>query len=206
MQARALAAGLIVVAVSTAACSSAAKSNAGSAPVSSAPASGSQAAVSSAPASIAASAASAAAAGAAAGSGGGGGGGGGTVDVCSLMTSAQASSINSVTYGAATPKHVENGYDVCTYRNTGKHANPIDIQDLTVDVISLSGCYSELEDADGPGIKVSGVGDDAFGYNIGLIVEVGDRCIDVSGLTSAEGEDHYGPDAAMVKIIIAKLA
>lgn len=204
MQVRALTAGLIVVAVSTAACSAAAKSDAGSAPVSSAPASGSQAAGSSAPASIAASAASAAAAGTAAGSGGGGGGG--TVDVCSLMTSAQASSINSVTYGAATPKHVENGYDVCTYTNTGKHASPIDIQDLTVSVISLSGCYSQLKDADGPGTKVSGVGDDAFGYNIGLIVEVGDRCIDVSGLTSAEGEDHYGPDAAMVKIIIAKLA
>jgi hypothetical protein len=134
------------------------------------------------------------------------GSGGGTLDVCSLMTSAQASSINSVTYGAATPKHVTNGYDTCTYKNTGTHASPIDIQDLTVSVVSLSSCYNAFEQADGPGVKVSGVGDDAFGYQIGIIVKAGNRCLDVSGLTFAELKNNYGPDTAMAKIIIAKLS
>ena len=131
--------------------------------------------------------------------------GGGTVDVCSLMTSAQASSINGVTYGAATPQHVENGLDTCDYKNNGS-ANPIDIQDLTTQVISLPGCYSELQDANGPGVKVAGVGDDAFGYSIGIAVKLGNRCIEISGLTEAELKDDYAPDAAMAKIMIGKLS
>jgi hypothetical protein len=131
--------------------------------------------------------------------------GGGTVDVCGLMTSAQASSINGVTYGAATPQHVQDGYDTCTYKNNGS-VNPVDIQDLTIDVISLSGCYSSFQTADGPGTKVPGVGDDAFGYGIGIIVKLGSRCLDVSGLTDAELQNNYAPDVAMAKIIISKLS
>ena len=132
--------------------------------------------------------------------------GGGTVDVCGLMTSAQASSINGVTYGAATPGHLETGIDTCTYTNTGKHADELDIQDLEIQVISLPGCYSELQSANGPGVKVPGVGDDAFGYEIGIEVKLGNRCIQISGLTHAEFRDNYAPDAAMAKIIIAKLS
>jgi hypothetical protein len=108
--------------------------------------------------------------------------------------------------GAATSKHVSDNYDTCTYKNTGTHASPVDIQDLTVTVISGSGCYSDFEQADGPGVKVSGVGDQAFGYQIGIIVKAGNRCLDVSGLTFAELQNHYGPDTAMAKIIIAKLS
>jgi hypothetical protein len=121
------------------------------------------------------------------------------------MTSAQASSINGVTYGAATPQHFENGLDTCDYKNNGS-ANPIDIQDLTTQVISLPGCYSELQDANGPGVKVAGVGDDAFGYSIGIAVKLSNRCIEISGLTEAELQDNYAPDAAMAKIIIGKLS
>jgi hypothetical protein len=131
--------------------------------------------------------------------------GGGTVDVCGLMTSAQASSINGVTYGATTPKHLQNGFDTCTYKNNGS-ADPVDIQDLTVQVISLPGCYSSFQTADGPGTKVPGVGDDAFGYSIGIIVKLGSRCLDVSGLTDAEIQSNYGPDVAMAKLIISKLS
>ena len=121
------------------------------------------------------------------------------------MTSAQASTINSVTYGAATPQRIA-GIDTCDYKNTGQHANVIDIQDLTTQVISQSGCYSELLNAEGPGTKVSGVGDDAFGYEVGMVVKVGSRCIVISGLTSAEFRDNYAPDVAMAKIMIAKLS
>jgi hypothetical protein len=130
--------------------------------------------------------------------------GGGTVDVCGLMTAAQASSINGVTYGATTPKHVQNGFDTCTYKNNGS-VDPVDIQDLTIQVISQQGCYSSFQSADGPGTKVPGVGDDAFGYQIGIIVKLGSRCLDVSGLTDAEIQSNYGPDVAMAKIIISKL-
>jgi len=131
-------------------------------------------------------------------------GGGSTVDVCSLLTPAQASSINGVTYGAVTPQHFEAGLDVCDYKNNGS-PDPIDIQDLTTQVISLSGCYTQLQQSNGPGVKVSGVGDDAFGYEIGIDVKVGNRCVEVSGLTSAEFKDNYAPDVAMAKIMIANL-
>lgn len=132
-------------------------------------------------------------------------GGGASIDVCGLLTSAQASSINGVTYGATTPQQLAKGYDSCTYKNNGSK-NPVDIQDLTVQVISLSGCYTQLQQADGPGTPVSGVGDDAFGYSIGIIVKLGSRCLDVSGLTDAELQNNYAPDVAMAKIIISKLS
>ena len=132
--------------------------------------------------------------------------GGATIDVCSLMTSAQASAINGVTYGAATPGHLEAGIDTCTYANTGKHADELDIQDLEIQVISLAGCYSQLQEAEGPGVKVPGVGDDAFGDEIAIDVKLGNRCIQVSGLTHAEFRDNYAPDVAMAKIIISKLS
>jgi hypothetical protein len=130
---------------------------------------------------------------------------GGAINVCSLMSSAQASAINQVTYGAATPKHASAGYDICTYANTGTHADPVDIQQLTVTVISLSGCYAELQQADGPGTPVAGLGHAAFGYQIGIVVNDGSRCIDVSGLTHAELQNDYAHDTAMAKIIMTAL-
>jgi hypothetical protein len=133
------------------------------------------------------------------------GGSGGATNVCSLMSSAQASAINHVTYGAAKPQHVKTGFDICTYANTGQHADPVDIQRLTVSVIALSGCYAQLRQADGPGTTVAGIGDAAFGYQVGLIVNDGGRCIDISGLTHAELQNDYTPDKAMAKIIITAL-
>jgi hypothetical protein len=132
------------------------------------------------------------------------GGGGGSINVCSLLTSAQASSINGVTYGAATPQQFQAGLDACDYKNNGS-TNPVDIQDLTTQVISLPDCYAQLLQAEGPGTKVSGVGDAAFGYSIGIEVKVGNRCIEVSGLTEAELDDNYAPDVAMAKIMISNL-
>jgi len=217
MQVRAVsaAAAIVVVALSTAACNPTTKSKASSTPTqvpvatetqadaaSPATTTSSQPTASSAPASASATAGTPATSPSAPAPAAGGA----TIDACSLMTSAQASAINAVTYGAATPGHLVAGIDTCTYANTGKHANVIDIQDLEIQVISLPGCYSELQDANGPGVKVPGVGDDAFGYEIGIEVKLGNRCIQISGLTSAEFRDNYAPDAAMAKIIIAKLS
>jgi hypothetical protein len=132
-------------------------------------------------------------------------GGSGSTDVCSLLTSAQASAANSVTYSTATPKSIAAGYDTCTYHNTGKHASPVDIQDLTVTVISIPNCWPSLQQADGPGKPVAGVGDAAFGAQIALDVKAGSRCLTVSGLTFAELKGNYAPDVAMAKIIIGNL-
>jgi hypothetical protein len=142
---------------------------------------------------------------AAGGGNGSSGGSGGATNVCSLMSSAQASAINHVTYGATKPQHVQAGYDTCTYANTGQHADPVDIQQLTVSVIAISGCYGEMQQADGPGTAVAGIGDAAFGYQVGLIVNDGGRCIDISGLTHAELQNDYTHDVAMAKIIITAL-
>ena len=185
-----VASGTVPAATATAAGASATTSTANQAAGASAPAVASASSVSSSPAATAPAPAA---------------GGGTSIDVCGLLTSAQASSINGVTYGATTPQQVTNGYDSCTYKNNGSK-NPVDIQDLTVQVISLAVCYTQLQQADGPGTPVSGVGDEAFGYSIGIIVKVGSRCLDVSGLTDAELQNNYAPDVAMAKIIISKLS
>jgi hypothetical protein len=127
------------------------------------------------------------------------------VDVCGLMTSAQATTLNHVTYGAATPQTLMAGYDNCTYKNTGKSESPVDIQDLTVSVESYAGCWSQLQKADGPGKPVAGVGDAAFGASIGLDIKVGDRCVAIQGLTGAELFGDYSRDTAMAKVILGNL-
>lgn len=126
------------------------------------------------------------------------------VDVCSLLTAAQATTLNKVTYSSTTPASPAGGMGTCTYKNTGS-ADPIDIQDLTVTVVSMPACWSELKSADGPGTAISGVGDAAFGAQIGIDFEVGSRCVTIRGLTHAEIQGNYAPDIAMAKIIIAKL-
>jgi hypothetical protein len=130
--------------------------------------------------------------------------GSGGMSVCSLLTAGQATALNKVTYSSATPAHPTNGYDTCTYKNTGS-ANPVDIQNLTVTVLSISGCWTALQSADGPGKPVSGLGDAAFGASIGIDVKAGSRCITIQGLTEAELQSNYAPDIAMAKIILAKL-
>jgi hypothetical protein len=130
----------------------------------------------------------------------------GSSAVCSLLTAAQASSLNNVTYGATTARHVANGWDECSYKNNGSK-DPVDIQDLKVSVITIAGCFDQLKAATGAtGDKpVSGVGDKALGYSIGLLVQAGSKCVEVEGLTRAELRGDYGPDIAMAKIVIGKL-
>jgi hypothetical protein len=149
--------------------------------------------------SAAAAAAATAAAPAAAGAGAGG-----AVNVCSLLTSAQASAINKVTYGAATPKHLENGWDECSYANNGS-VDPVDIQHLDVDVLSIAGCYDQLKSTLEPGTAISGVGDAAFGYEIGLLVRTGSTCVQIQGLTHAELMGDHSGDVAIAKIVLAGL-
>ncbi|MGI8881500.1 MAG: hypothetical protein ACR2KJ_13550 [Jatrophihabitans sp.] len=110
-----------------------------------------------------------------------------------------------MTYGKTKLQHVQSGFDVCTYSNTGKHDDPVDIQPLTVQVIAIAECYPQLKSSEGPGTPISGLGDGAFGYQIGIIVDDSGKCIEVQGLTHAELGDHYARDIAMAKIIMAAL-
>jgi hypothetical protein len=130
--------------------------------------------------------------------------GSGGVSACSLLTAGQATKLNKVTYSSATPAHPTNGYDTCTYKNTGS-PDPVDIQNLTVTVVSIPGCWTGLQSADGPGKALSGVGDAAFGAQIGIDIKVGSRCVTIEGLTHAELLGDYAPDVAMAKIILGKL-
>ena len=118
--------------------------------------------------------------------------------MCSLLTAAQASSINQVTYGAGTPQQIAANYDDCTYPNKGS-ADPVDIQALSVDVLSYTGSWAGPQSADGPGTPVSGVGDAAFGDSIGLDVHAGSRCIVIKGLTHAELNGDYSHDVALAE-------
>jgi hypothetical protein len=165
----------------------------------SSPASASAAAdaTSAAPAAAASSAAAAAAAGAGAGSVSG-------AKICSLLSAAQASTINKVTYGPGQPKQLASYWGQCSYPNKGS-VDPVDIQHLDVSVITMAGCWDSLKTSDGPGTPVSGIGDEAFGYEIGLVVRTGSSCVTIQGLTHAEFKGDYSRDVAMAKIVLAGL-
>lgn len=111
------------------------------------------------------------------------------IDVCALLSAAEASAPGGIWYGSATPKHVANGWDQCLYANTG-HADPVDIQELKVSVVSIPNCFENLksvrEDANGDTTAVPGIGERAFGYRIGLVVQTGSRCVEVQGMTHAD--------------------
>ncbi len=128
----------------------------------------------------------------------------GSSNVCSLLSAAQASAINKITYGPGVPKQVESGWGDCTYPNKGS-ADPVDIQPLDLQVISVAGCYDRLKSAVGSGVPVSGVGDAAYGFGIGLLVRTGSTCVQVEGLTHAELNGDHSGDVAIAKIVLAGL-
>jgi hypothetical protein len=183
---------LAALALATAAgCSSGSSLSAGAGPTTTTAAAGSSSQLATSP-----TASAAAATAPTAGSGG--------VSACSLLTAGQATKLNNVTYSSATPGHPSNGFDTCTYENAGS-ADPVDIQDLTVTVLSIPGCWTALQSAEGPGKALSGVGDAAFGAQIGIDIKAGSRCVTIHGLTHAELLANYAPDVAMGQIILAKL-
>jgi hypothetical protein len=126
------------------------------------------------------------------------------IDVCSLLSPAQASAINKVSYGPGTPKQVTAGWEQCEYPNKGS-ADPVDIQPLHVDVITIAGCWDQLKASADPGTAVSGLGDEAIAYQIGLLVRTGSTCVRIEGLTDAELRGDHSRDEAIAKIVLAGL-
>jgi hypothetical protein len=118
------------------------------------------------------------------------------INVCSLLSPAQASAINKVSYGPGALKQVTAGWEQCRYPNKGG-VDPVDIQALAVDVIAIADCWDELKTSDGPGTAITGVGDEAIGFQIGLLVRTGSTCVQIEGLTHAElNGDHSRDEAA----------
>ena len=126
------------------------------------------------------------------------------IDVCALLSPAQASSINKVSYGPGTPKQVAAGWEQCEYPNKGS-ADPVDIQPLHVDVIAIAGCWDQFKASDTPATAISGLGDEAIGFPIGLLVRTGSTCVQIQGLTDAELKGDHSRDEAIAKIVLAGL-
>jgi hypothetical protein len=126
------------------------------------------------------------------------------INVCSLLSPAQASAINKVTYGTGTPKQLTAGWEECRYPNKGS-ADPVDIQALAIDVITFAGCFDEMKASDQGGTAISGLGDAAIGFEIGLLVRTGSTCVQIEGLTHAELMGNHSRDEAIAKIVLAAL-
>lgn len=126
------------------------------------------------------------------------------IDVCSLLSPAQASAINKVSYGPGALKQVAAGWEQCRYPNKGS-ADPVDIQALAVDVIAIAGCFDQLKATLPSTTPIAGLGDAAVGYPIGLLVRTGSTCVQIEGLTDAELRGDHSRDEAIAKIVLAGL-
>lgn len=130
-------------------------------------------------------------------------------DVCALLSSAEASAINGVTYGATAGKHLEQGWDQCIYQNTGQHDNPVDIQNLEIEVLTRSDCWTLLGESLGGGPSaqkpVAGVGDAAFNWGDGLAVRAGTRCLNIQSMTYADLTGDSSHDIALANIVLGRL-
>jgi hypothetical protein len=122
-----------------------------------------------------------------------------SVDVCSLLTAADASAIIGFTYTNATPSTGQ-----CNYASTTA-AIPMFIY-----VVPTKPWAEELatltSNNDGePVVTLSGVGDDAAGAGTEAIFQSGKWIIDINGGDPAGTGAGYPKSIAIAKAIIAKL-
>ncbi len=180
------AASLVLVTMSAAACSSGSKTPAAAAGTST----------------QSTSAAGGTTAGASTASSDAGNGGSSSVNVCSLLTAAQASSITGVTYTAATAA----GSKACTYAST---VAPIP---MTITVTPNAGSAAAWTDElstlglDGvAAVTISGVGDRAATSTGSLGTQSGSWIIQVDGGDSTSTDGVFTKSIAVAKAIIAAL-
>ena len=131
----------------------------------------------------------------------GGGTGGAELNACSLLSAAQASSLEGQQYTTATPTTIAPGQDQCAYNNAGGTNLVVIVygpsSGVTFDMLS------SVQNGVGAVTNVSGVGDKAIAGAIELDVQTGDRLVAVEdgGGTLTE----TSPAAAVAKAIIAAL-
>lgn len=146
---------------------------------------------------------------AASGSGGSAAGGGlatpasdSSINVCSLMTAKQASSIVGVTYSKAISSH-----DMCNYTTTDA---PIGMFIIIFTGSGGSAAWKEQlgtmeEDGGGKPITISGVGDNAAGDGTEIGVQVGSNIIDVHGGDPNGTGNAFPKSIAIAKALASKL-
>jgi hypothetical protein len=185
------AASLVLVIMSAAACSNGSKTPAASAP---------------SPSAANTSAPSAAGSAGATPAGGGAGNGASGVNVCALLTAAQASTIVGVTYTAGTPSFAAGG-NSCTYAST---AAPTP---MTITVMANAGSAAAWTDelstlklggGETP-VTVSGLGDRAATSTDSLGTQAGTWIIQVDGGDQTSVGGVFTKSIAVAKAIIAAL-
>ena len=123
-----------------------------------------------------------------------------SVDVCSLLTAAQASAIIGYTYTLATPPA---GAGQCNYATTTARIPMfifVDTEPWAQESATIA------SDASGePLVTISGVGDNAAGAGTEFGAQSGKWIIDING-GDPDGAAGYPKSVALAKAIIAKLA
>ncbi len=128
-----------------------------------------------------------------------GGGAPASVDVCSLLSAAQASSVTGTTYTKTTSAN-----DMCTYITTDAPTNMfIILSDGSTAADWTDQVSTVREDAGGPPQTLSAVGDKAVGGGTEIGVLSGNRIIDVHG--AADNGGTFTKAIAVAKAIIAAL-
>ena len=140
---------------------------------------------------------------AAGGTSGSSGGSSADINVCSLLSVDQATTlVAKYPYSASTPTTIAKGQDMCTYANTGP------LPDMIVIVYQANSgvSFSTLTSASGATTSVSGVGDKAATGDIELDVQAGSRLIAVqaAGGIGYDGNTFAGA-IAVAKAVIAAL-
>ena len=129
------------------------------------------------------------------------GGTSGPVDVCSLLTAAQASAIVGVHYASATSSP-----NMCNYMPTNAPVGMFIIISQGAGDAAWKAELSTLQSDGGTTPKtISGVGDRAAGAGIELAVQAGDRIIDVHGGDPNSGTGVFTKSVAVAKAIISAL-
>ncbi|MGH8889151.1 MAG: hypothetical protein ACRDV3_05235 [Acidothermaceae bacterium] len=132
--------------------------------------------------------------------GGGGGGGSKAIDVCSLLSAAQASSIVGVTYTSAQPTH-----DMCNYPSADAPYPMFIIVSSTDTQPWTQAMFILQEDGGASPSPVSGVGDRAAGSGGQFDVQDGNWIIDVHGGDPLGQTGDFSKSTALAKVVIAGL-
>lgn len=122
-----------------------------------------------------------------------------SVDVCSLLTPAQASAIVGYTYTTATPSTGQ-----CSYATT--------TAPIPMFIIVSTGSWSQesatlqADGSGGPLVPIAGVGDKAAGADVEIGVQSGKWIIDIHGGDPDGTGAAFPKSVALAKAIIAKLS
>jgi hypothetical protein len=141
------------------------------------------------------------------------GGSGGTAgDACTLLPAAAAAKASGLDITSAKPEGGTTGATVCSYGTSMATAADDESQpSITVFSASSHVTLADLKTSmDGaasqasPTVAISGVGDQAYAADSGVIAQSGSHLVQIEGLAS-DVEGNHAPSTAMAKAVIAAL-